>query len=578
MGGFYDNIAAISARDLVLDWPKGANASDTILAGDHYNLTTLRYWNYTYYSNFTISNGSKCYLAFEPYQPDYLFPNGTFINNTKCYVAIKDIGIRGNTGIGFACVFGLMLMLLLTVLAKHGKTYLPRERRFYPIGRRWQWYWGLFVCATALISLFTNIDVDRYYLPELPLTVTVFFWFLMCMGTTAQTWEAVRHWGAWQERQYIDPNPFVYAEDDRRAKVEFWLPLWVYFWIWMNFFMVVPRSWSFSQKQRSPEQTAAIAAPGATSIRFKVAAFCLVIAWATIVFSMRHSISHYRSRQGGIFRRAFGFTKAIPLRFYLIIPACAGMIAYQGFIAWVWEFSIIRKDGPVAVIYGWGYGPSLFIIIIQVIYGFASPNEDKDLIRQRRERGDAIDRELGIVKKPAWWRRVRGEHLHTLRDKITMNVNEIGGGRATGRRIETAAERDAREEALASANNDIEMNPVSSRAKQENNPRADRAGVSVINHQRQHLPTPYEGKSDRRRYERSMQAAAGILFPNSQEADRRAREAELGLDGPAPPPYSDRAERGRNSNRPGSTGRSNSAETTNSITAPPQQVRSMLDI
>ncbi|KAF7542961.1 hypothetical protein G7Z17_g11131 [Cylindrodendrum hubeiense] len=577
MAGFYDNIAAIQARDLILDWPAGANSSDTEIYGVHFNLTALKHYNYTYYGNHTVSNNSKCYLTFDPYQPDYLWPNGSFVNATKCFVAISDIGPRASTGIGFACVFGFMLMLLLTVLAKHGKMYLPRERRFYPIGRRWQWYWGLFVCATALIGLFVNVDVDRYYLTELPMTVTVFFWFLMCMGTVAQTWEAVRHWGSWQERQFVDPNPFVYSEDDRRAKIEFYLPLWFYFLLWMNFFMVVPRSWGFTQKQRSPEQTAAIAIPGATGIRFKIAAFLLFACWVTIVFSLRHSIKHYRPRQGGVFRRAFGFTKAIPLRFYIIIPLTLGLIAYQAYIAWVWEYSVIRKDGPVAVIFGWGYGPSLAIIIIQVIYGYASPNEDKDLIRLRRERGEAVDRELGIVKRPAWWRRVRGEHLHSLRDKITMNVNEIGGGRATGRRIETAAERDAREEALAAANDDIEMYPVT-RPKEDPPVRADHS-VSAIQHDRQHLPSLYEGKSERRRHERSMQAAADLLFPSNLGAERARREAELGLDGPPPPPYTDTSsERGRNGNRPGSTGRSNSADTTNSITGPAQQVRSMLDI
>ena len=219
----------------VLDWPKGTagNETDTMFSGVHFNLTTLKHFNYTYYSNNTISNNSKCYLTFSPYQPAYLFPNGTFVNNTSCYSAVKPIGVRGNVGIAFACAFGLALLLNITVLAKHGKTYLPKERRFYPIGRRWQWYWGLFVCAAALISLFTNIDVDRYYLTELPITLTTFFWFLICQGTLALVWEAVRHWGSWQERQFIDPNPFVYGQDDRRAKLEFWMPLWFYFWVWM---------------------------------------------------------------------------------------------------------------------------------------------------------------------------------------------------------------------------------------------------------------------------------------------------------------------------------------------------------
>lgn len=230
--GFYDDIASIQARDVAV-WPKGDNDSDTVFEGLHFNITTLEHFNYTYYDNKTISNGSKCYLTFEPYQPALLFDNGTWVNATKCYTAVKDIGARGYTGIGIAVVYGIALVLILTALAKHGKTYLAREKRFYPIGRRWQWYWGCFTCGAALISLFINVDVDRYYLQELPITVTVFFWYLICMGTVALTWEAVRHWGSWQERQFVDPNPFVYGQWDRRAKVEFWLPLWFYAWLWL---------------------------------------------------------------------------------------------------------------------------------------------------------------------------------------------------------------------------------------------------------------------------------------------------------------------------------------------------------
>lgn len=222
----------INPRD-VISFPEGDNDTDTVFGGVHFNLTTLQHFNYTHYSNNTISNGSKCWLTFEPYQPALLYTNGSFVNATKCYSAIEPVGLRGFVGIGFAVAYGICLVLTITVLAKHGKMYLPKERRFYPIGRRWQWYWAIFVCAAALISLLTNVDVDRYYLQELPITLTVFFWFLMCMGTTALVWEAVRHWGSWQERQFIDPNPFVYREDDRRATVEFWLPLWFYLWVWL---------------------------------------------------------------------------------------------------------------------------------------------------------------------------------------------------------------------------------------------------------------------------------------------------------------------------------------------------------
>ncbi|KAH6608858.1 hypothetical protein Trco_002204 [Trichoderma cornu-damae] len=561
------------ARDL-LSFPGGDNSTDTVFGGIHFNLTTLEYWNYTYYSNGTLSNNSNCYLTYEPYEPVLLLTNGSFINATKCYSAVDPIGVRGYVGIGFAAVYGIALMLTLTVLAKHGRLYLPKEKRFYPIGRRWQWYWACFVCACALISLFTNIDIDRYHVQELPIVVTSFFWFLICQGTVALVWESVRHWGSWQERQFIDPNPFVYRTDDRRSKVEFYLPLWFYFWTWLNFFLVVPRSWTFVEMQRSPEQTLAKAIPTATGARFKAGAFSLAIAWLTIVFSLRHSIYHYKPRNRGVFNRAAGFVRAIPMRFVLTIPLSLALVAYQALISFDWTFSVMRYGGIVPVIFAWGYGPSLLILLVQIAYGFASPNEDKALLAQRRQRGERIDQELGIVKKPAWWRRVRGEHLYTLRDKISQNVNEVGGKRGLRARFED----EERETPLggglaAAANRGIEMNSLSQGSN--NNPRVDRAGVGRLASTAE--PRRYGGKSERRHNERIVESFAGVLFPSDAEAERARRVAEISEDGP--PPYRDE-ERGRSARQDGSSNaqRNNSAGSTNSIAAPPQQVRSMLDV
>ena len=220
------------ARDL-MSWPGGDNSSDTVLGGVHFNLTALEHWNYTLYSNNTISNGSDCFLTFAPYEPSYVYPNASFVNTTSCYTAIYPIGTRGYVGIALAVLYALAVILSITALAKHGPLYIPKSQRFYAIGRRWQWYWACILSGFALVSLFSNVDIDRYYLQELPIVLTVFFWFLMCMACTALVWEAVRHWGSWQVRQYVDPNPFIYRQDDRRSKVEFWAPMWFYFWVWM---------------------------------------------------------------------------------------------------------------------------------------------------------------------------------------------------------------------------------------------------------------------------------------------------------------------------------------------------------
>ena len=221
----------VNIRDL-LAFPQGDNSSDTLIGGIHWNLTTLQYWNYTYYSNGTFSNGSLCFVLFEPYTP-YLLANGTFLNSTSCYSPINALGTRSKIGLFFACFFAASVMFTFINLRKHGRLFLPKEKRFRAIGRRWQWYWMLAVAALGMISAFAGIDVDRYYLPQLPIVLANFFWFLMLPTTICAVWEGVRHWGSWQERQMIDPNPFLLKQDDRRSRVEFWLPLVFYFFAWM---------------------------------------------------------------------------------------------------------------------------------------------------------------------------------------------------------------------------------------------------------------------------------------------------------------------------------------------------------
>jgi hypothetical protein len=219
------------ARNLVA-FPSGDNSSDTLIDGIHWNLTALLNWDYSYYSNGTFSNGSSCVLAFEPYTP-VLLPNGTFVNSTSCYSPISPLKTRSKVGLFFACFFALTLVFTSINLRKHGRLFLPKEKRFVAVGRRWQWYWMFAVAAFAFISNITNVDVDRYYLPELPIVLANFFWFLMLPTTMCIVWESVRHWGSWQERQMIDPNPFQLKQDDRRAKVEFYIPLVFYFFVWV---------------------------------------------------------------------------------------------------------------------------------------------------------------------------------------------------------------------------------------------------------------------------------------------------------------------------------------------------------
>ncbi|KAI0129012.1 hypothetical protein BJ170DRAFT_693797 [Xylariales sp. AK1849] len=554
------------ARDLIA-FPGGDNSTDTVIGGIHFNKTTLDFWNYTLYDNGTISNNSWCMLTFAPYTPTLLYPNGSFVNSTSCYTPVNPIGVRAGVGVGFAVAFGLSLIFTLINLTKHGKLNLPAEKRFYPIGRRWQWYWAVFVAVAAMIGLFTGIDVDRFYLPQLPIVLNSFFWFILQMGAMALVWEAVRHWGSWMERQFIDPNPFVLQQMDKRGMFELWLPLFFYLWLWLNFFLIIPRNWGNIELQRTPEQTAEYAVPSATDGRFKAATFCLFVCWLTMIVSLWHSIRHYEARNRGLFNRLVGGLGYMPFRFVLLVPLALSIVAYQGLAAWDFSLSPLKVNANYIAMYVGGYLPSLLIIIIQNIAGFMRPNEDRELIRQRRVRGTQIDQELGMVRKPAWWRRVNGEvGSDNMRDRIMRNVREVGGGRATARNVEAAAATRGREAESANNATPIEMSELGRTNSIASSLRTDRAPPP-------YAPPPYIGKSDQRRSERSVQAAAELLFPN---ASPQAQSAN----GLSPTSNQDR---GRSTHqptrqRPGTSERSTSAISGVSLTGQPQQPRSMLDV
>lgn len=173
-------------------------ANATLVAnGISYNATALRFWNYTIYSNGTLSNGSECYLVFDQYRPILVSAsNGTFSNTTSCYTPINSIGARGITGLVLGTVFALTIVVSTINLRKHGRAYLAREKRWTPVARRWPWYWSLFVVACALLSCFTAVDVDRDYIVNLPLVLQSFFLTLALPALLACVWEAVRSWYA----------------------------------------------------------------------------------------------------------------------------------------------------------------------------------------------------------------------------------------------------------------------------------------------------------------------------------------------------------------------------------------------
>ncbi|KAF2459479.1 hypothetical protein BDY21DRAFT_191340 [Lineolata rhizophorae] len=396
----------INVREL-LQFPAGDNETDTVINGVHFNRTALELYNYTIYTNNTISNSSKCYLIFDQYQP-VMFSNGSWVNGTSCYFPYYGIQSRGAASIALASVFAMSIMFTLLNLRKHGKLYLREDKRFRVVGRRWQWYWMAFVAACGAISCITAVDVDRDYLQSIALILQSFFFCLMLPGTLAMVWEATRHWGSWQERQIVDSDPYGLPQDDRRSKTEFWLPLVFYLFAWLNFFMVIPRSWTPIERQRSPEQQRDVAVPSATDARHKAGAILAAVAWSVIVFSLHHSLKHYKPRSDTFIGKINGFCRDCPTKLFLAIIVLAIRIAYAIAAAWDWDITVFKFNGQPGWAYGLGYGTTIVLLVIFEIAGFIEPNEDRSLIEQRRRRGQAIDTELGIVAKPHWWSKLHG--------------------------------------------------------------------------------------------------------------------------------------------------------------------------
>lgn len=90
--------------------------------------------------------------------------------------------------------------------------------------------------------------------------------------------------------------------------------------------------------------------------------------------------------------------------------------------------------------YGLGNAPALLILAIYELWGYLEPNEDQALLKQRAERGRAVDRELGLGKKPNWWSKLSGDRHLSKEERLKALTREVGGGRATARNIERAIE------------------------------------------------------------------------------------------------------------------------------------------
>jgi hypothetical protein len=242
--------------------------------------------------------------------------------------------------------------------------------------------------------------------------------------------------------------------------------------------MVIPRSWAAIEKQRDPEQARLHAQPVATDARFKAAAFFLFCAWLTTAYSIQHSIKHYKPRQCGRLNRVRGLVEYTPTKFVLTLLLSLVMIGYEAAIAFNFSISPLNVDPNLPVVYLVGWLPIALIFVVYEIAGYLDPNEDRELIRQRRIRGAEADHDMGITMKPHWWSRLHDNNQPVnVHDAIARNVGEIRGGTATDKSLKSDIEMGNMPATKLSAGVDTHTTTLRTRS---DDPEAGRLAVSML--------------------------------------------------------------------------------------------------
>jgi hypothetical protein len=218
------------------------------------------------------------------------------------------------------------------------------------------------------------------------------------------------------------------------------------------------------------------------------------------------------------------------------------MVAYV--IGCTFDFSIspLNLETDLGIMYGWGWGSVTLILAVHEIAGYLDPNEDRELIRQRRIRGAEIDQEMGITKKPHWWSRLHGDNRELgVHERIARNVSEVGGGRATTRGIES----------------NIEMGnmPVSKTIIEKTGERPGKGELDVV------------------------KIAATLLFPTSNESNSNERRGLLTKNpNKGRSPGDTRPRTPSESIRNAARDQSDSTAGGVTLSEPSQKIRSMLDV
>ena len=376
------------------------NHSHTFINGKPFNQLALVSFNYTLYSNSTVSNGTNCYLVFGKYAPVFL-DNGTWINGTSCFIPYYPIRAIGGLWIAFAVAFGVMLVFAALNLWKHGKRHCPRRNLPKPMGRRRPWYWMIVVSACGIASSTAGVNADRIYLPDTSVVLQSFFFTVLLPAALAMVWETSRHWGSFHKRLLKDSSTL--RRNLGRDRVEFWLPVAFYLLTVSTLSLTIPRSWLPLKLQRAPEQQLEYAVPIVADIRFKLSGLFAACAWILIVFSLFHSLYYYvlpspntRGTQSPARWSLEVITAHNLTKLCLAVTLLALRIGYA--IASAWNFNISIYDINVELKWpvGLGYGSTIVMLFVLIVRGRREENDDVVLLAQRKEREKMCHTQMGV--------------------------------------------------------------------------------------------------------------------------------------------------------------------------------------
>ncbi|KAL3419695.1 hypothetical protein PVAG01_08193 [Phlyctema vagabunda] len=347
----------ISIRD-VQPFPPGDNSSDTIIAGEHLNLDTLRHFNYQYYSNRTFSNHSHCYLAFLPNAPDYLDGNGRFYGNaTDCFQrhSIWDLE-RGVLDVISILTFFLAFVVICTNISRCAKDPRPTQCE------RHHRYW-LAVCVVfGSLFIAALYWTDFHYLATLSVVFLGVAWYFILIVVTilvrqrAQISAArtlLKRDLAFLRDQILNFNDVPEPPRERLA-------MFILFVVYTTIILLVTiMPWAKIPKQHSAELVKSFAGPVATRAKLKAAAFMLLIPWFLIFFTLKPD------SQPALVSRLSNMSRSTQIEAGgILLP-----IVYTILSTFMWRFSPFNSKVNAATFHVLGVIPLFLVLVLIAVSG-----------------------------------------------------------------------------------------------------------------------------------------------------------------------------------------------------------------